>query len=199
MTTLHTPRLRLEPFRDEHFDGLYEMNSDPAVMRYITGRPDTREETRAGIERVKARWAELGYSWWAFIDRASGELVGAGAIQHLNRDTSQPLEIGWRLKPAHWGKGLASEAAQHMAAFAFDDLRTPLLLSICDPDNPASARVMQRLGMRYRGLERWYGHDCATYAITADEWRARQVPAASAPADPSKSGTLAPSASSPTA
>lgn len=173
MTILLTPRLRLEPFRDEHFDGLYAMNSDPAVMRHITGRPDTPQETRAGIERVKARWAEWGHSWWAFIDRENGELVGAGAVQHLNRDASQPLEIGWRLKPAHWGKGLASEAAQHMAAFAFDSVRPPQLLAICDPDNHASAKVMLRLGMRYRGIERWYEHDCATYAITADEWRGR--------------------------
>jgi RimJ/RimL family protein N-acetyltransferase len=177
MTILLTPRLRLEPFRDEHLDGLYAMNSDERVMRFISGRAETREETQAGIERVKARWAEWGYSWWAFIDRDSNELVGAGAIQHLDRDASKPLEIGWRLKPAHWGRGLASEAAQHMAAFAFDTLRAPLLCAICDPENEASAQVMRRLGMRYRGLERWYEHDCATYAITADEWRSRAAAA----------------------
>lgn len=179
MTILLTPRLRLEPYRDEHFDGLHAMNSDPQVMRYITGRPDTPEETRAGIERVKARWAEFGYSWWAFIDRESGELVGSGAVQHLNRDASQPLELGWRLRPAHWGKGFASEAAQHMASFAFDTVRTPVLLAVCDPDNHASAKVMQRLGMRLRGIERWYEHDCATYAITADEWRDQRAGATS--------------------
>jgi RimJ/RimL family protein N-acetyltransferase len=173
MTILLTPRLRLEPFDDAHFDGLYAMNSQPEVMRYITGRPETEEETRAAIARVKARWAEWGYSWWAFIERATGALVGAGAIQHLNRDASAPLEIGWRLPPAQWGKGLASEAAEHMAAFAFDALKPAELLAVCDPDNTASARVMQRLGMRYRGLELWYEHDCATYVVTADEWRAR--------------------------
>lgn len=175
MTTLLTPRLRLEPFCADHLDGLHAMNSDARVMHYITGQTETLEQTRASIERVQARWAEWGYSWWAFIDRDSGEIVGAGAIQHLDRDASMPLEIGWRLKPAHWGRGLASEAAQHMAAFAFDTLRAPQLLAVCHPDNHASARVMQRLGMRYRGIERWYARDCATYAITADEWRTRQA------------------------
>lgn len=177
MTTLLTPRLRLEPFCAGHLDGLHAMNSDPRVMHHITGQTETLEQTRASIERVQARWAEWGYSWWAFIDRDSGEIVGAGAIQHLDRDASQPLEIGWRLKPAHWGRGLASEAARHMAAFAFDRLRAPQLLAVCHPHNHASARVMQRLGMRYRGIERWYARDCATYAITADEWRARQAAA----------------------
>lgn len=173
MTILLTPRLRLEPFDDHHFDGLYALNRLPEVMRYITGRPDTEEDTRAAIARVKARWAEWGYSWWAFIERSTGELVGAGAVQHLNRDASQPLELGWRLRPDRWGQGLASEAAGHMAAFAFGTLQPPELLAVCDPENTASARVMQRLGMRYRGLERWYERDCATYALSATAWAAR--------------------------
>ena len=63
MTVLITARLRLEPFEDHHLDGLNAMNADPEVMRYLTGRPETREETLAAIERVKARWAEWGFSW----------------------------------------------------------------------------------------------------------------------------------------
>ena len=175
MTILTTERLRLEPFADAHLDGLYELNSDPVVMRYLTGKPDTREDTAAGIERVKARWAEWGYSWWAFIEHDSGQIVGAGCIQHLARDVANPLEIGWRLRQDRWGRGLASEAARTMAGWAFDHLKTPLLLSVCDIDNHASAKVMQRLGMRYRGVERWYDMDTAVYEITHAEWQARSA------------------------
>lgn len=175
MTVLLTPRLRLEPFAPHHLDALHAMNAQPEVMRYISGRPETREETRASIERVQQRWSEWGYSWWCFLDRASGALVGAGCIQHLDRDRSQAHEIGWRLRPEHWGQGLASEAAEHMAAFAFERLQAPLLCAICDPDNHASARVMQRLGMRWRGLETWYERSCATYAMDAADWQARRA------------------------
>ena len=112
MTILTTERLRLEPFTDDHLDGLFALNTDPAVMRYITGRPDTRDETQAGIERVKAHWAEWGYSWWSFFDRATGEIIGSGCIQHLGRDKANPLEIGWRLRQTCWGQGYASEAAR---------------------------------------------------------------------------------------
>lgn len=171
MSTLTTSRLRLEPFADAHLDGLNRMNSDAAVMRYLGGRPETREDTQAAIDRVKARWAEWGYSWWSFIEHDSGEIVGAGCIQHLGRDQANPLEVGWRLRRDRWGQGLASEAAQRMAAFAFDDLQAPLLCAVCHPENAASARVMQRLGMRYRGIERWYDLD-AVYEITQAEWAA---------------------------
>ena len=174
MTILYTERLRLEPLDEAHLDGLHRLNSDPQVMRYITGRSETRDETAQMIQRVKARWAELGHSWWAFIEPASGEVIGMGCVQHLGRDLANPLEIGWRLLPEHWGRGYASEAARHMAAFAFDRLGAPLLCAVCQQENHASAKVMQRLGMRYRGVERWYDMDCSVYEISRDAWLALQ-------------------------
>jgi len=178
MTLLTTSRLRLEPFTERHLAGLNLMNSDPQVMRYLSGRPETMEETLAVIERVMKRWREVGYSWWALIERASEELVGAGAIQNLRReatllpDLDCPLEIGWRLRRDRWGQGLALEAARCMGDFAFKDLEARELLAVCDPANVASAKVMKRLGMQELGLQRWYGKDLLTYRIEAGQWGA---------------------------
>jgi RimJ/RimL family protein N-acetyltransferase len=175
MTILTTERLRLEPFADEHLVALNALGSDLEVMRYVGGRAETLEDTRAAIERVKARWAEWGYSWWAFFEHGSGELVGAGCIQHLGRDRANPLEIGWRLRRDRWRRGLASEAARTMAGFAFGTLHAPQLRAVCHVDNAASAQVMKRLGMRCAGIERWYDMDCLACEITAEQWRARQA------------------------
>lgn len=184
MTVLHTARLRLEPFDDCHFEGLQAMNSRPEVMRYITGRPETPEETRASVERIKGRWADWGYSWWAFVHLESGRVAGAGCIQHVRREAAvptdfaalrtNPLEIGWRLHPDFWRQGLASEAAERMAGFAFETLKAAELLGVREPENRDSQRVMERLGMAYRGLERWYGMDMAVHAMTDAEWRDRR-------------------------
>ena len=190
MTHLLTTRLSLEPFRDSHLPGLHAMNADPEVMRYISGRPETLEETAAMVERVKLRWAEFGYSWWSFIERDSGELVGAGAIQNLRReatplpDPACPLEIGWRLRRDRWQQGLASEAARAMAGFAFDALHANELLAVCDPDNAASAQVMKRLGMQGRGLQTWYGKSLATYRVSAAQWREAGLTSAPLPSPP---------------
>ena len=177
MTLLTTSRLRLEPFTEAHLSGLNRMNSDPEVMRYLSaGRPETLDETRAVIERVVKRWGEVGYSWWAFIERESDELVGAGAVQNLRReamlvpDLACPLEIGWRLRRDRWGRGLAVEAARAMGGFAFEALKARELLAVCDPANAASANVMKRLGMQGIGIQRWYGKDLLTYRIEADQW-----------------------------
>jgi RimJ/RimL family protein N-acetyltransferase len=174
MTILSTERLRLEPIDDQHFDGLQAMNRLPEVMRFISGEPEAPEQTRKMIEIVKGRWAQYGFSWWAFIERDSGRLVGAGGIQYLGRDPANPHEIGWRLVPDRWGRGLASEAARAMAAFAFETLDALLLTAACLPENAASQRVMEGLGMRYRGLETWYERPHAVFETTRAQWRARQ-------------------------
>jgi len=177
MTVLQTTRLSLVPFAGEHVDGLNALNADPEVMRYLSGRPETRDETAALVARVQQRWLDFGCSWWSFIETGSGQIVGAGAVQNLRRDATPdpdptcPLEIGWRLRRDCWHRGLATEAARAMAHFAFDTLRTDELLAVCHPDNLASAKVMKRLGMQDLGLQTWYGKPVTTHRITVQAWR----------------------------
>lgn len=180
MTVLLTNRLRLEPFAEHHLDGLHEINQRPEVMRYITGQPETREQTAAVVARVQRCWAAWGTSWWAFVEPNGDRVAGAGCIQYLRREAGlpsdleslrcNPLEIGWRLHPDFWHQGLASEAAGRMAAFAFETLSAPELLAVRDPENTDSGRVMDRLGMRYRGAEPWYGTTLATHVLSREEW-----------------------------
>lgn len=173
MTILASSRLRFEPFDDRHFDGLYTMNADPEVMRYITGRPDTPEETRAAIARVQGRWAQWGYSWWSLIEHDTGELVGAAGLQHLGHDGANAHEIGWRLRRDRWGLGLASEAARTILGHAFDVVAAPKVCAIRHPDNLNSQRVMERLGMRHVGLQTWQEMDVEVYELARADWLAR--------------------------
>ena len=180
MTILHTTRLRLEPISERHLDGVDAMDTIPEVMRYISGEPATREQTAAWISRVQRCWHAWGFSWWAFIDPNSDRVAGAGCIQHARREAElpedlntlrrNPLEIGWRLHPDFWQQGLATEAALRMATFAFNEFSARELIAVRHDDNARSARVMEKLRMRYRGLETWYGHDVGTYVVSRDMW-----------------------------
>jgi RimJ/RimL family protein N-acetyltransferase len=171
MTILETSRLRLEPMTEAHLDGLSAMNSDPAVMRYITGKPETREETAAMIGRVQQRWQNWGIGWWSLFERETGEIIGAAGIHFLGFDPANPHEIGWRLRADKWGAGFASEAARRIAAFVFEDLEAPVLCAICDPQNRNSSRLMERLGMTYsRQQEVHAGMVSSVYEISRDHW-----------------------------
>ena len=114
----------------------------------------------------------------------SGRVAGADCVQYLRRAAepptdldilrSNPLQIGWRLHPDYWQQGLAGEAAARMASCAFEDVATTELLAVRHPDNAASARVMDRLGMRFRGHELWYGKSLATHVLGHAEWHGHQ-------------------------
>lgn len=180
MTTLRTARLRLVPLSRQHLDGVHAMDSHPEVARYVDGEPATREQTIDWIDRVEHCWATWGFGWWALVEPNDAQVLGAGCIQHSRREAefpldpnelrSNPLEIGWRLRRDLWGQGLATEAAARMTQYAFERLQAPDLIAVTHPDNAASIRVMQRLRMRYRGLERWYGQLGATYFLLREDW-----------------------------
>ena len=170
MTLLHTARLRLEPFTDAHLDGLAILNSDPEVMRYITGKPKALEEVREAIGRMKQHWIHFGCGWWSFFDNESNRIIGAGCIQPLGKVPGNPLEIGWRLAKDKWHQGYASEAARGMAEYAFTTLHSPDLTAVCHPDNAASAKVMERLGMTFRGMETWYDMQTRAYYMTREQY-----------------------------
>lgn len=164
--TVLTPRLRLEPFSEEHFDALHAMDSNPDTMRYIgDGSIRSADETAAAIVRVQKRWRDLGYSWWAIRERESGDIVGAACVQNLANQGGAPLEIGWRLNPCAQGKGYATEAGQAAIWFAFEKIGATYLVAVAHPDNHASHRVMERLKMKYVGDEVHYEQPCAVYGL----------------------------------
>lgn len=163
---LETPRLKLEPYDDSHYEGLRVMDSDAGVMRYITGGiVKTPEETWEGIRRVQSRWDKYNFSWWAIKEKSFGVIVGAACLQHLANVDGAPLEIGWRLVPEHNGKGYATEAAQAIVDYAAEQVGATYLVAVADPENIPSQRVMQRLGMTYKAIEQHYDVPCVVYEL----------------------------------
>nr|WP_281257886.1 GNAT family N-acetyltransferase [Litoreibacter ponti] len=155
----------LTPYAPEHAAQLNVMSSDPEVMRYL-GDVETMAETEAYIAKAQMRWQKYGFGWWSVFLRDSDTLVGAACLQHLAHEESAPLEIGWRLVPAFHGKGFATEAGRAAMEYGFQQVGVDYLVSVAHRDNLASQKVMERLGMTYRGLETHYGESCAVYEIT---------------------------------
>lgn len=162
----HTERLRLEPFSPRYLTQLNAMNNIPEVMRYLGGEiPEPIEKTRENITRVQKRWMKHGFGWWVVIEKASDTLVGAACLQHLAHQEGADLEIGWRLLPDYQGKGFATEAGQAAIDYGFGPIGAERLKAVTLPENIASQKVMQRLGMTYIGEELHYDLNCTTYEI----------------------------------
>jgi len=135
-----TERMRLVPIGPDDVDRLVELDTDAEVMRFISGgRPTPRDEA----ERIVAR--SVGHRWIAY-ETASNEFVGWFGLRPSAGDDR---ELGYRLRRAHWRRGLATEGARALLPVAFDELGASRVWAHTMAVNLASRRVMERCGLRY--------------------------------------------------
>jgi RimJ/RimL family protein N-acetyltransferase len=169
MTELETARLRLRRWRADDLDAMTLINSHPDVLRWIgDGSAHGRSETEAELARFEQVWREHGFGRFAVEDRATGELLG---FVGMGIPTDVPeiipaVEIGWRFKRESWGRGLATEAAAAALRFAAS-VGLTRIVAVHVVGNDASARVMQKLGMRFEleTVDTIYGLPVRVYAI----------------------------------
>ena len=130
-------------------DALAALNADPEVTRFL--KPLDHAGSLAQAARFAAHWDEHGFGLWAVVPREEGApCIGfAGlAIASFLPVILPAVEVGWRLAPAWWGRGLATEAARASIAFGFERLGLRSIVSVIDPRNERSLRVAEKLGMR---------------------------------------------------
>ncbi|MFB6783440.1 GNAT family N-acetyltransferase [Streptomyces sp. NPDC056352] len=151
MVMLETPRLLLRRWREEDVAPLAAVNADPEVMRWIgDGSVRDEQQTRSGIEALEYEWEAQGFGLFAVEIRSTRELVGFTglSIPDFLPEVLPAVEVGWRLGRAHWGQGLATEAAAAAVRFGFEDRGLERIVSIAQVGNDASERIMVKLGMR---------------------------------------------------
>lgn len=144
MPEVHTSRLLLRGFRAGDLDAHAAMDADPEVMRYMGGAVDREESWRRMAAHI-GHWLLRGYGTWAVERKADGVLVGR--IGLWNPEGWPGVEIGWKLARQAWGNGYATEAARAAIEWGWHMLDVPALISLIHPQNEASIRVAERLGM----------------------------------------------------
>ena len=168
MVTLETERLVLRQFRLSDADSMNRVFGDPEVMRFGDGvkAPEwVKDWIRRSHEnhQLESRIGPL-----AVIEKNTKETVGYCGLFYFPDVCGQPeTEIGYRLVRPYWGRGYATEAAQSVRDYAFNTLRLPRLISMIDPQNVASIRVAEKLGMRYEKdvMFEGYTHPDRVYVI----------------------------------
>jgi ribosomal-protein-alanine N-acetyltransferase len=147
-----TARLRLRPLSMDDADALHPLQSDPEMMRYFGG-PYVRRQTETWLEWHVAMWEQEGYSVWAAQLKDGGTFVGWIGLTKVfePEELSGATEVGWFVDRAHWRQGLATEGGGRALQFGFDILNLERILARYDPENVASGKVMEKLGMRVVG------------------------------------------------
>ena len=163
---LKSERLILRQLCKDDQQNIYLLHNNADVMKYISTSKDnyTHEECREFIERQIAYYdSHPGLGIWAAENKNTGDFIGWVALKDL--DNSEYIEVGYRLIKQHWGKGYATEAARALIKYGFNQLNLNKITAVALPENKASARVMQKAGMKYAGIKKYYNADVVFYEI----------------------------------
>jgi len=165
---LSSERLVLRPASAEDLDFYFELRNRPEVL----ARPGVEPRPRSEIERQLRgwidRWQEYGFGSWTVFERESDERLGRVELDPMGPGwdgiSAGEIEVGVVVHPAHWNRGIATEATQIVAADSFTRVGLGRLLALTTRDNEASLRTLEKLGMRHRGETR-YEDDDTTYEL----------------------------------
>jgi RimJ/RimL family protein N-acetyltransferase len=145
---LETERLVLRRFAESDLDLLVELDSDPEVMRHLTGRPTKRERIAKKVLPAILAGYERGLGTFAAHAKPGLEFLG---WLELRPDDGRPaqVELGYRLRKSAWGSGYATEGARALVEYAFTRTATTKIHAETMAVNSASRRVMEKVGLRY--------------------------------------------------
>lgn len=148
---LTTDRLILAPLGLEHWEAYAAAWADPELTAFIGGQPRTRHESWSKFTQGTGLWPLLGYGYWAFVDRQSGQFLGNGGLARFERGIAELEgypEAGWAFVPGAWGRGLATEAMAAVLGWADTAVKSEIRC-IIDPANIASQKVAAKLGFQH--------------------------------------------------
>jgi RimJ/RimL family protein N-acetyltransferase len=148
---IETERLLIRPWEAGDDAGFREMVGDPEMMRYISGSRRWDEERIAEFHaRQRRHLGSHGCCMGALVERATGQVAGVCGLQPMR--TSSEIEVGWWVAKRLWGRGLATEGGGAALRFGWEKLGLRRVLAIAQPENRASLRVMEKLGLRFERL-----------------------------------------------
>ena len=146
---IETPRLVLRSYREADREAFAALNSDAQVGAWLAGTLD-RGGSDALMDRINAHIAQHGFGFWAAERKADGRLVGMVGLATVEAGAlpvEPGIEMGWRMLPAVWGQGLATEGARAALEWGFSNLNVDEIIAFTARSNLASQAVMRKIGM----------------------------------------------------
>ncbi|MDO5979272.1 GNAT family N-acetyltransferase [Flavivirga spongiicola] len=151
---IETERLILRELRLSDLEGMFELDSDPEVHKYLGNKPvKTRKESQKILERVINQYEERGIGRWAIINKDTQEFMGWSGlklnIEYTMNGFAEFYDVGYRIIKRFWGQGYATESGKAAVDYAFKVLKLPELYGITEMGNEASHNVLLKIGLKY--------------------------------------------------
>lgn len=173
---IETDRLILREFREEDASALFELESNPLVLKYLKVEPLKKfEEIFTIIERVQKQYRDNDIGRWIMEEKSTGAVMGWTGLKLEPMETngySNYIDLGYRLNPNYWGLGYATESAKASVKYGFEVMNYPIIYGAADVENIGSNRVLQKAGLNfvesfdYEGIQHnWYELKSEDYGL----------------------------------
>ena len=168
-TSLETERLILRELLPTDDIGMFELDSNPEVHRFVGKKPVKNiDESRVMIENIRKQYVDNGIGRWAVILKETNEFIGWSCIKLIKDSINNHqnfYEIGYRFIQKYWGKGYATEAGLAFIDFGFNEMKVTMLYAYADSDNANSRHILEKLGMKYVNSFEYEGEEEVWYEI----------------------------------
>lgn len=151
---IETERLILRELRSTDLKGMFELDSNPNVHRYLGNKPiKTIDEAKKIIDNVKQQYVDRGIGRFAVVEKTSGDFIGWSGIRlnteyNMNGFTKY-YDIGYRLIERFWNKGYATESGKAAVDYAFNVMKLPEIYGTTEIGNEASHNALLKIGLTY--------------------------------------------------
>lgn len=161
---IESAQLFLRDFVSTDAPDLFALDSDPKVMRFISSPATDLDQSITLIEQQIAYYKNYpGLGAWPAFTKSSGDFIGLFALKMLD-ETSQ-IEVVYRLKPAFWGMGYATEMSRILVNYGLKELKLPQIVGVTQLANLASQRVLKKVGLHYVQDAFYYGTTVKLFSI----------------------------------
>jgi RimJ/RimL family protein N-acetyltransferase len=162
---LETSRLHLRLMQPDDDAALFFIFADPKVMAAFHMPPFDRAQMTQWVQRNLNHQAMHGYGLFSVLLKANGLLIGDCGLELMDVEGTQVAELGYDFRSEYWNQGYATEAAQAIRAYAFEQLQFPYLISLIRVGNIPSRRVAEKIGMHCVGEIKRNGHQYWQYRL----------------------------------
>jgi ribosomal-protein-alanine N-acetyltransferase len=148
---LNTAHLTGRPITSADFPSLRQIHSDPRAAKTLSadGRPLAEARTRVLLDASVAHWTAHGFGVWIFHN-LEGDFAGYAGTRHAIVEGTAEVELLYAIHPRFWNRGYATEMAEAVLRFTFDQVRLNQIVAFTLPINVGSRRVMEKCGFRHQ-------------------------------------------------
>lgn len=175
---IETQRLLIREIRDEDVNGIFELDTDPEVHKYLGNKPIiSMEQAAAVIKFIQQQYTENGIGRWAVVEKKSNQFIGWTGLKLITEKINDHInyyDLGYRFIRKYWGNGYATETAIATLSYAFDTLRLPAVYAMADVKNEASNTVLKKAGLQFIETFDYEGEAHNWFKIIKEEWATKQ-------------------------